>query len=584
MHLSFFDARVILLFITVLPSIILISYCLLKGRRTKLLYSYVLLQIIVAVWSTGQIFEMLARDRQGRWMALIYSYIAMCYIGFVWLLFCGLYTENQMITKKRSIFLLLIPPSLSYLLLLTNERHHLFLATLTLVSDTVGILFWFNVMITYIYVSIGIVILIRYTFKQSKDSRIQPIFLILSALIPFVVDILSELQLILKTEFLGTVIDLTPFSLSLSLVIFGVISFKYRFLNIVPVAWQKIMNHMKEAMLIIDRANAVVNYNRSFKNNFPKFIQTGTDDLGVFTQQLTNQCGGCSESNRIINAIRHGATDATSGELTLITPEWKCFSVYIQSILSQSGETQGRIVLFNDITHDKKLLQELHDQNDTMTVMNQELAFANQQLKNHARTVEELAVAHERNRIARDIHDSVGHNLTLLIALLEVSIDLYDQNSTETRAKLLEATVAAREGLQELRRSIRHQTGIQDLLESLQKLFANFEASGIQIDFSVEGIESDIHPQSSEVLYRISQEALTNAVRHGKAKQAAINLRFSPQMISLNILDNGQGCQMITKGMGLTGMEHRVQELNGTIEYGSSGEKGFCIKVQIPVS
>jgi signal transduction histidine kinase len=585
MNLPFYHIRVILPFFTAIISISLIGYFLLIGKKKKLLFTYILLQVFVVIWASGQVWEMMASNLHSRWLAVVFSFLGYGYVGFGWLQFSGLYTGNRTIIKPRNIWLLLIPPSLSYLSLLTNNLHHLYITTFALklnTSDNYGIFYWFFIAATYIYILTGIIIMIKYALTQLKDSRNQSILLIISASIPLLADIVVEIDTMMRTNFLGH-LDVTLYSISLSLLLFGVISLKYRFLNIIPVAWQKIMNHMKESMLIIDRANTVVNYNHSFKNKFPEFIQTGTDDLGAFTQQLTKHCDGLSESNRIINAIRHGATDIISGELTLITPEWKCFSVYIQSILSKRGETQGRIVLFNDVTHDKKLLRELQDKNNAMSVMNQELAAANEQLKDYARTVEELAVAQERNRIARDIHDSVGHNLTLLIALLEVSADLYDQNSTETRSKLLEATKAAREGLQEVRRSIRHQTEIQDLLESLQKLAANFEASGIQINFSVEGVKNEIHPHCAEVIFRICQEALTNAVRHGKANQVTLILRFIGQNVNIHILDNGQGCQNITKGMGLTGMEERVRELNGMIEYGTYGESGFKISVELPI-
>ncbi|HEX3045647.1 MAG TPA: histidine kinase N-terminal 7TM domain-containing protein [Bacillota bacterium] len=583
MNLPIHDIRVILPFLTALLSVFLIAYFLSKGKKTSLLFTYILLQAFVVIWASGQVWEMLADNLQSRWPAVVLTVLGYGFAGFGWLLFCGFYTGNQKITKKRNIYLLLAPPVLSYCGVLTNKYHHLFIITMTLgkMNSDYDIIYWFIIATTYLYILTGIIIMIKYAISQLNDSRNQSLLLIISALIPLLTDILAEIGIIMNIKFIESC-DLTLYSVSFSLLLFGVVSFKYRFLNIIPVAWQKIMNHMKESMMIIDRNGLVVNYNCSFEKNFPEFIQTGTEDLNIFTKQLSNRSDNI-ESAAIINAIQHGERSAISGELTLITPEWRCFSVYIQPILSQRGEIQGRIVLFNDVTQDKKMLQELHNKNSVMSVMNQELATANKQLKDYARTVEELAVAQERNRITRDIHDSVGHQMTLLIALLEVTTDLYEKNRPETKTKLLEATVTARESLQELRRSIRHQTENQDLLESLQKLIANFEASGIQIDFSVEGSKRDIQPRYAEVLYRICQEALTNAVRHGKARQAAIVLRFNFEMIGLDISDNGQGCQKITKGMGLTGMEGRVQELNGTIKYGSSEDGGFSITVKIPI-
>ncbi|HEX3045190.1 MAG TPA: histidine kinase N-terminal 7TM domain-containing protein [Bacillota bacterium] len=572
--LSIYDPNVILSFLPAILSVFIIGYCLLKGRKTPLLYSYLLVQTLFAIWTTAHGWAYLANSRLSLWLSDVLLFIGTCYIGPAWLCFCGLYTGIPIISKKRNIWLLFGTPFLLYLSILINDYHHI----LRFGTYYLGILYWFHVAVAVIYGAIGIIMMIKYAITQMSDSRSQSILLIFSVFSPLLGSLLDQVQLIKNNP-----MPFTSYSLSISMLLLGVVSFKYRFLNIIPVAWQKIMNHMKESMLIIDRNDTVVNYNHSFEINFPEFIQTGASDPIAFSQHLNIRSDGSDESNRMINAIQHGAKDTLSGELTLITPVWKCFSVYIQPILSQRGEIQGRIVLFNDITHDKMLLQELHDRNDIMSAINQELAAANEQLKDYARTMEELAVTQERNRIAQDIHDSVGHQMTLLIALLEVTTDLYCQNRPETKAKLREAIMTARESLQELRHSIRHQTEIQDLLESLQKLIANFEASGIHIDFSAEGTSDDLHPKTAEVLYRICQEALTNAVRHGKAKRAIIVLRFNLDMLSLDISDNGQGCQTITKGMGLMGMEARVKELNGTIEYGGNGEGGFRIKVEIPV-
>jgi signal transduction histidine kinase len=117
----------------------------------------------------------------------------------------------------------------------------------------------------------------------------------------------------------------------------------------------------------------------------------------------------------------------------------------------------------------------------------------------------------------------------------------------------------------------------QAKLPKIGKMFFVCNTSGMPVDFSVAGMMEFLPPKLTELLYHLCQEALTNALHHGKAKQAFINLCFHDQSIKLNISDDGQGCQTINKGMGLTNMEQRVKELNGTIEYGSSGESGFSL-------
>lgn len=84
------------------------------------------------------------------------------------------------------------------------------------------------------------------------------------------------------------------------------------------------------------------------------------------------------------------------------------------------------------------------------------------------------------------------------------------------------------------------------------------------------------------VIYRICQEALTNSIRHGKARNISIVLRFSISMIKILIIDDGVGCSELHEGFGLSGMKQRIKELNGKIEYGSGGENGFSIFAEIP--
>jgi signal transduction histidine kinase len=83
-------------------------------------------------------------------------------------------------------------------------------------------------------------------------------------------------------------------------------------------------------------------------------------------------------------------------------------------------------------------------------------------------------------------------------------------------------------------------------------------------------------------LFNTCRESMTNALKHGKARNVISFLRFDEKLIELYILDDGNGCNTIVKNMGLQGMENRVKELNGRISFGSGGEKGFSIHIEIP--
>lgn len=237
---------------------------------------------------------------------------------------------------------------------------------------------------------------------------------------------------------------------------------------------------------------------------------------------------------------------------------------------------------------------ELKAKNDELLVKNEELAHLNRQLKEHAATIEELAIVKERNRVAREVHDTLGHTLTLLIMLVKVSRIKFEEDPEEAKDKLTQAVKIAQEGLDELRRSIMglmpENGGNNNIIQSLETLIESAQKSGLDVDFSVDGEEhyyKNISIRSSysfnDCIYKTCQEAITNSLRHGNATKIGIILRFSPKKLVIFIIDNGKGCKNIQKGFGLKGMESRVQSLNGHIIYGSDGEKGFNIHIEIPI-
>lgn len=237
-----------------------------------------------------------------------------------------------------------------------------------------------------------------------------------------------------------------------------------------------------------------------------------------------------------------------------------------------------------------KLYRELIVVNEDINIKNQELMDANEKLKEHAEIVEELAMSKERNRLARDVHDTIGHTLTLLITLLQVSIlSLSKDDKQETKDTLETAIKAAREGLNEVRRSISgFKPGKLDennLFLELERLADNFKSAGISVELSVSKLVETLNKDYSETVFRICQEAITNSLRHGKATEVTIIVKFRDGYINLFIIDNGIGCKTTNHkvGFGLEGMKQRVKKLNGSIEFGSNDEGGFNIHAELPI-
>lgn len=583
------DPRISLLPVVVLNSIALIGYFLLRAKKNTLLYLYIFLNSLISIWAVGQIMEVLAPDRQSIWFAVQFKYFGICFISLDWLLLCGIYTRHKLFASKELIYLLSLPPLLFYLALLTNERHFMFFSAFDHGYTAYGIIFWFHTGFSYIYLIAGIIMLITKAAKELGKAFIRPVLLIIAALIPFAANLVIITNFIFDLYIFNRM-DITPICFSVSLLLFSIATFRYRFLNVVPIALRRIMDNMREVIVIIDNFGKIVDFNPAFQNAFPAYTRNSDNGIKPFADFLRQNCENTNEARAIIDAVATGTNAYIDGELCLLKPGKTHYFVYVQPIYYGRQKTiHGTVVLFNDITSFKNLLEELQDKNEEISAMNEELASMNEQLRDHARVLGELAVTRERNRIARDTHDTLGQTMALLISLLEVCTITCRDNPAKTEEKLLEAKEIAKNGIRELRRSLRGLTAqapaIENLGDLLKGLIREYSASGMRIDLSCDKRLEDLHnPQLACAIYRICQEAMTNSLRHGKAKNMKIVLASTDGAINLLIEDDGMGCGEIKKGWGLTGMEERVAELKGKIEYGLGRERGFRINIEIPLA
>ncbi|MCX7923348.1 MAG: histidine kinase [Clostridia bacterium] len=562
-------------FIASVLSLGMICLFLIKGRRTPLSLSYIWCQASIFLWSTSQMLEHYAANRETRWFFVVLNYTGVCFIGLAWLTFCLIYTGQRCADKKVNCLPLVFPPLVCYIMLLTNDFHHLFFTDIGVKHEVEGVFFWVNILVVYSYCLIGTIMLFKHAPRLSGYTRKQTILLILAMAIPFTTNVNYVFDII-QFEF-----DLTPSSFAFSLFFFTLATFKYQFLNVVPVAMREMTDNMKESIIMVDWMNKITYYNSSFVKDFGGYIQIGkVTDIRIVFEMLKEYTGNISVINRIISSIENLEQEYISVELELSGVENKHYVVNVRAILSKEKTILGKVISFNDVTEYKKLLREINEKNEELSMMNEQLA-------EYAATAEELAIVKERNRFARDIHDTMGHTMTLLISLLEVSGMTYKTNPTKAEEILAQALKTSRDGLKEVRRSISglapENLEANSLIKALENLISDFKASGLKIDFKVDGVENYKNTRYSGVIYRTCQEAITNSVRHGKAKCVFINLVFGEGKIRLFISDDGCGCKNINKGFGLHGMEQRIKGLEGSIIYGSKVEGGFEIRAEIPL-
>ncbi|NJD60989.1 MAG: hypothetical protein C3F13_16090 [Anaerolineales bacterium] len=230
-----------------------------------------------------------------------------------------------------------------------------------------------------------------------------------------------------------------------------------------------------------------------------------------------------------------------------------------------------------------QLIIHLRKQQDSLIV-------ANNQLTHYARTVENLTLSRERNRMSRELHDTVVHTLSGLSVQLETTKAYWDIDPDTARNLLDHSLEETRTGLQETRRAIKALRAspledlglvraIQNLIESAQ------ERDHLVMDVSLPDPDIFISPDVEQCVYRITQEAVENVIHHAHAHNMTIRLVAVKKDLELVIKDDGIGFEPVTDlspgHFGIVGMKERVQLVGGQLTIDSSSNGGTTIRLYI---
>lgn len=221
--------------------------------------------------------------------------------------------------------------------------------------------------------------------------------------------------------------------------------------------------------------------------------------------------------------------------------------------------------------------------------MTQELIMVyqvNHELENYAAVSEKIAEDKERKRLAREIHDTLGHALTGIAAGVDACIAMIDINPEATKKQLMVISKVVRQGIVDVRNSLNklrpgalEQHGFKGAIENMIEEFTSVSDLTISLDYRLDKV--DFENTKEDILFRVIQESVTNAVRHGDATHIDISLYIEDNSLYLKIQDNGQGCEEIHYGFGLKQMKERLGMINGKVAY--DGHHGFLTIVTIPL-
>ena len=233
------------------------------------------------------------------------------------------------------------------------------------------------------------------------------------------------------------------------------------------------------------------------------------------------------------------------------------------------------------------LIKNKNEERERIRLLNEKLEEANQRLRAYAIHAGRMAETRERNRLAREIHDTLGHALTGITAGLDACMVTLESAPEFTRTQLARIRDTAQKGITDVRRSMKklrpdamEKMPFQEAIAAMTNDYA--EASGMEITLDVQKWPADLREDQEDVIYRVLQESLTNAHRHGQARHVCITIGENVGILSICIADDGVGCAEVTPGFGLRHMQERLYLLHGTADY-RSGD-GFTVDVTIPLS
>ena len=219
-----------------------------------------------------------------------------------------------------------------------------------------------------------------------------------------------------------------------------------------------------------------------------------------------------------------------------------------------------------------------------------QLEQANSRLIHYANTVEQLSISRERNRLARELHDTLAHTLSGLSVQLETAKAYWEVDSKTAQKLLVESLDVTRSGLAETRRALKalRASPIEDLglLMGLEKLAQNAAERGrLALDLSLPGELPSLSPDVEQCIYRITQETLENVVQHANASKLLVQLEVKETEITLSIEDNGLGFNLghnpESGHYGLAGMRERAQLTGAELNLSSRPNQGTHIQLRI---
>lgn len=214
------------------------------------------------------------------------------------------------------------------------------------------------------------------------------------------------------------------------------------------------------------------------------------------------------------------------------------------------------------------------------------VAMINKKMQKYVIVTEKFGEKNERKRLARELHDTIGHALAGMAVGVDACITMIDKNPQLAKAQLKIISKAIRKGMKDVRNSLNkmrpdflQQYRLKEAIEKMKEEISDVTDLKINLNYQID--ETGFETKIEDILFRVIQESITNSIRHGLATVVDINIYKENNLLCLKIKDNGKGCKAINYGFGLKQMVERVSQIRGDINFYS--ENGFTTEIKIPL-
>jgi signal transduction histidine kinase len=514
-----------------------------RTERNDTFAAYLCLQACLALWLLGKLVKTVAPVLWLRWAGVVAQYLGTCFLGPALFAFAYRYCLGRL--PPRALLSVLGAAAAGlFCLAATNGCHHLLYGTFTMFRDSFGPVHTAITVLTFGLAAASCVLL-GATFRRGGSAGAGARLLFIAAIVAPAAAYFYYPGITARYD--GWKFDITPVFFGISFLLLGGALFRFSLLNVVRCAFNQVMEGLPDGIILTDRAGRIRYANPRAARSLP-VLAPRLDRIGAEETPLPPHGAG----------LTHG---------------------YARPVPRGGGRRAGTVYRLMDLSG-------YVERRERYALKCAELERASEDLSRRILDRRAQLVARHGNRLASELHDVVGHSLTLAVALLDAAGNA-SGGPREAHALLDRAARALRDGADELDRALRDTEGEgaqHRLLSSALLTLPEFGRSPVKLDLQVIGREEPVPARKAEQLVRICEECLSNSIRHGRASHVSVVLGFRGRRVEVDIRDNGNGCRDIRRGNGLRDIAERVRDLDGSVRFSSGPDQGFHTRLWFPAA